>query len=535
VGQAILGQGAVDNLPIDQISETYQAYIAGTDQLYPTEQLPAVRALQGDGIIIDDVEIAVNGRRVPLEVHTIPVFDANGDVIYAINAFQDVTERRRAEQLQAHYNRDLERQVAAQTAALQASEARRRAILSAIPDQILLVNRQGTYLDFMSPASDPFPQNGHPQGQTLFQRLPEAVASRYLKAVQLALDSDDQQVFQQHQIDPTKGPSYSGDRFRYEEVRVLPCGDNTALILVRDVTERHEVNRMKDEFISIVTHELKTPLTSIRASLGLLDSGLLADDPETTQRMLHVASQSSDRLVRLVNDILNLERLEAGKVQLVMQPCPIDSLMQQAVQAMEAIALESSVTLSIEALPEQVWAAPDAIVQTLINLVCNAIKYSPAGGIVWLKAEKVDEWASGQVGEWAEEQEPGARSQVPGTGSQVPGTGFQVLDTNNSGQTQPPPIHSSTHRPIHPSTILFSITDQGRGIPADKLETIFGRFQQIDSSDSREKGGTGLGLAICKSIIQQHGGRIWATSELNQGSTFYFTLPSVPSDSEQSA
>lgn len=524
VGQAILGQGAVDNLPIDQISETYQAYIAGTDQLYPTEQLPAVRALQGDGIIIDDVEIAVNGRRVPLEVHTIPVFDANGDVIYAINAFQDVTERRRAEQLQAHYNRDLERQVAAQTAALQASEARRRAILSAIPDQILLVNRQGTYLDFMSPASDPFPKNGQPPGQTLFQRLPEAVASGYLKAVQLALDGDDQQIFQQHRIDPTKGPSYSGDRFRYEEVRVLPCGDDTALVLVRDVTERHEVNRMKDEFISIVTHELKTPLTSIRASLGLLDSGLLADDPETTQRMLHVASQSSDRLVRLVNDILNLERLESGKVQLVMQPCPIDSLMQQAVQAMEAIALESSVTLSIEALPEQVWAAPDAIVQTLINLVCNAIKYSPDDGTVWLKAEKVDEWA---------------REQVPGARSQVPGTGFQVLGTNNSQDTRHPTSDTRhptppTHPPTYPSTILFSITDQGRGIPADKLETIFGRFQQIDSSDSREKGGTGLGLAICKSIIQQHGGRIWATSELNQGSTFYFTLPSVPSDSEKS-
>lgn len=511
VGQAILGQGAVDNLPIGKISETYQAYVAGTDQPYPTEQLPAVRALQGDEVIIDDVEIAVNGRRVPLQVHTIPVFDAHGDVIYAINAFQDITARRRAEQLQANYNRDLERQVKAQTAALQASEARRRAILSAIPDQILLVNRQGTYLDFMSPAPAPFPQNGQPPGQTLFHLLPEAVASRYLEAVQLALDSGDQQVFQQRRIDPTKGPSYGGDRFRYEEVRVLPCGDDTALILVRDVTERHEVNRMKDEFISIVTHELKTPLTSIRASLGLLDSGLLADDPETTQRMLHVASQSSDRLVRLVNDILNLERLESGKVQLVMQLCPIDSLMQPAVQAMEAIALESSVTLAMEPTPEQVWAAPDAIVQTLINLVCNAIKYSPAGGIVWLKAEK--------VGKWEGEQVPGARSQ-----------GLGISNSEHNQSPTPP-----THPPIPTSTILFSVTDQGRGIPADKLETIFGRFQQIDSSDSREKGGTGLGLAICKSIIQQHGGRIWATSELNQGSTFYFTLPSVPPDSEQSA
>lgn len=348
-GQAILGLGKVDRLPFDKISQTYQVYIAGTDQLYPTEQLPAVRALQGETTIVDDVEIEVNERRVPLEIHTIPVFDAAGKVLYAINAFQDITERRQAEQLQINYNHDLERQVAEQTAALQ------------------------------------------------------------------------------------------------------------------------EINRMKDEFISIVTHELRTPLTAIRASLGLLNSGMLEDEPDTQERMLRVAAESSDRLVRLVNDILNLERLESGKVQMVMQACDVSNLMKQAVDAVESIALEASVTLSISAIDAQVWASSDAIVQTLINLVSNAVKFSDAGSTVWLKAETA--WESERV------------------------------------------------------YIRFSVTDRGRGIPADKLESIFGRFQQVDSSDSREKSGTGLGLAICKSIVQQHGGQIWVESELNQGSTFYFTLP----------
>lgn len=234
---------------------------------------------------------------------------------------------------------------------------------------------------------------------------------------------------------------------------------------IQDISDRQEISRMKDEFIAIVTHELRTPLTSIRASLGLLASGVLDDEPETAQRMLQVAAQSSDRLVRLVNDILNLERLESGKVQLIRQPCSVGDLMHQAIAAVDALAIAANVTLAMTSLEMEVQAAPDAIVQTLINLLSNAIKFSPAGGTVWLKAE------------------------------------------------------------IQSPNILFSVTDHGRGIPSNQLEAVFGRFQQVDTSDAREKGGTGLGLAICKNIVQQHGGQIWVESELNYGSTFYFTLP----------
>ncbi len=253
---------------------------------------------------------------------------------------------------------------------------------------------------------------------------------------------------------------------------------------IEDIRDRLKVERMKDEFISVVSHELRTPLTSIRGSIGILASGIFNDRPEKAQQMLQIALNNSDRLVRLVNDILDLERLESGKVQMVMEQCQIASLMQQAVDGIQAIADQSAITLSLTPLSATAWAAPDAIIQALINLLSNAIKFSASGDTIWLKAEM-------SRGEAATESHQ-----------------------SNVGNTFKP-------------SILFSIADQGRGIPADKLELIFEQFQQVDVSDSREKGGTGLGLAICKNIVQQHGGQIWVKSTLDKGSTFYFSLPLV--------
>jgi PAS domain S-box-containing protein len=247
-------------------------------------------------------------------------------------------------------------------------------------------------------------------------------------------------------------------------------GQMMQLVRLTDISDRHELDRIKDEFISIVSHELRTPLTAIRGSLGILETGILNEEPDTAHHMLQVAVRNSDRLVRLVNDILDLERLESGKVQLVMEPCWVSDLMEMALEGVQAIAAEADITLHSSPIHAQVCAAPDAIVQAFTNLLGNAIKFSSPGGMVWLKAE---------------------------IGNGERGTPY----------------------------LLFSIKDQGRGIPADKLDNIFGRFQQVDVSDARQKGGTGLGLAICKSIIQQHGGQIWVESVLGQGSTFYFTLP----------
>lgn len=247
---------------------------------------------------------------------------------------------------------------------------------------------------------------------------------------------------------------------------------------IQDIRDRLKVERMKDEFISVVSHELRTPLTSIRGALGILETGVFDQRPEQAQHMLKIAINNSDRLVRLVDDILSLERLVSGKVTLVMEPCQVAELMQQAIDSVQALADQAGIVLSMQPLETELRAAPDAIIQTLTNLLSNAIKFSMPGGTVWLVAEP----------QWIE------------------------------------PAGSD---PL--AEILFTVKDQGRGIPSDKLEIIFEQFQQVDVSDSRRKGGTGLGLAICKKIVQQHGGRIWVESQLGKGSQFYFALPVVGS------
>jgi PAS domain S-box-containing protein len=301
-------------------------------------------------------------------------------------------------------------------------------------------------------------------------------------------------------------------RYITKHGQIVPVLLNTALIRdqeghpayiighVQDIRDRRKVERMKNEFISTISHELRTPLTSIRGALGILCSGVYNDRPEKASHMLNIAKNNSDRLVRLVNDILDLERLESGKVKLVMQPCQVADLMQQAIDGVQAIADQSNVTLSVTTLPITVWASPDAIIQALTNLLSNAIKFSSPGSTVWLKADLLPH---------PSDTHPSAVR-----------TSAEALIIPADAH---PPIHPSTHPPI--PSLRFSIIDHGRGIPEDKLELIFEQFQQVDASDSRRKGGTGLGLAICRNIVQQHGGQIWVESRLGEGSTFYFTLP----------
>lgn len=286
---------------------------------------------------------------------------------------------------------------------------------------------------------------------------------------------------------------------RYVRVRSAPVLANAGYVIsyigtVEDITEQRAVEQMKRDFISIVSHELRTPLTAIRGSLGLVAGGVYDRNPEKRQKMLQIAATQTDRLVRLVNDILDLSRLESGQIKLTMQSCEAGTLMLQAVETMRAHAEQHDITLVVQPLEVQLWASPDSIIQTLTNLLSNAIKFSPPGTTVTLNAEieKADDTSG------------------PYNGSDSDTFTAMISPTSTSS--------FSTY-------VRFSIQDQGRGIPPDQLETVFGQFQQVDASDAREKGGTGLGLAICRGIVQQHGGRIWVESRLGQGSTFYFTLP----------
>ena len=234
---------------------------------------------------------------------------------------------------------------------------------------------------------------------------------------------------------------------------------------IQDITDRRQLEIIKDEFISVVSHELRTPLTAIRGALGILTTGIYDQRPEKSKRMLEIALNNSDRLSRLVNDILDLERLESGQSNLSMSTCQVSNLLEQAIESVQEIANQADIKIELFPIFVEIWACGDAIVQTLTNLLSNAIKFSNVSSEITLNVKLVAD------------------------------------------------------------DICFAITDQGQGIPPEYLETIFGRFQQVDISDARQKGGSGLGLAICKSIIHQHSGKIWVESTLGKGSTFSFSLP----------
>jgi PAS domain S-box-containing protein len=276
---------------------------------------------------------------------------------------------------------------------------------------------------------------------------------------------------------------------------------------MKDISDRRLVERLKDEFISVVSHELRTPLTSISAALDLLAEGVLQNQPEAAQQMLSIAANNSDRLVRLVNDILDIERIESGKIVMTKQVCDAADLMNQSVEAIQDMAEKAGITLSVSPVSVRLWADPDRIVQVLTNLLSNAIKFSAVGSTIWLKAELQEAEDVGEVGE-----KVGEIGKV--------GEIREVEETSTASSLSP-----SSSSSLPSPHVLFTVKDQGRGIPSDKLESIFERFQQVDATDSRQKGGTGLGLAICRSILQQHDGQIWSESTLGEGSTFYFTLP----------
>jgi len=241
-----------------------------------------------------------------------------------------------------------------------------------------------------------------------------------------------------------------------------------SVLSFRDISQRYALDRLKDEFISTVSHELRTPLTSIRGALGLLSSGMLGPMNDKASNLLRIALTNSDRLVRLINDILDLERIQSGKEPLAFRKVQLGLIVRQAIDGMAPVADAAGVQLIHDTTQVELGGDADRLLQVVTNLLSNAVKFSPPNSTVSVMMR-------------------------PGT-----------------------------------SGVTLSVIDQGRGIPADKLEAIFGRFQQVDASDSRQKGGSGLGLAICRTIVQQHSGRIWAERNPVRGSTFRVFLPYEP-------
>lgn len=235
----------------------------------------------------------------------------------------------------------------------------------------------------------------------------------------------------------------------------------------QDISERKEIDRLKNEFISTVSHELRTPLTSIHGSLGLLVGGVAGPLSERAQSMLDIAFKNSERLVRLINDILDIEKIESGKLVFYFKPIEIASLLAQAVEANRAYGEQLNVKFEITAVPPnlKINADADRMMQVMTNLLSNAAKFSPPHSIVKIGAQRLG------------------------------------------------------------ANVRVTVRDEGMGIPANFRKEIFEKFAQADTSAARQKSGTGLGLSIAKAIVEKHGGEIGFESREGSGTTFYFTLP----------
>jgi PAS domain S-box-containing protein len=249
--------------------------------------------------------------------------------------------------------------------------------------------------------------------------------------------------------------------------KARPGGECGAVIAFRDITERLVVDRMKREFVSAVSHELRTPLTAIRGSLEMLSDGDAGELPPMAQPIVDMAARGTERLSRLVNDILEVERLEAGTFEVRPVPQDVGPLVTQTVDSLQPLAADHGVRLIARPVPARALCDADRLVQALTNLVGNAVKFTPAGETVEILV-------------------------VPGE-----------------------------------HEVTFTVLDHGRGIPQDQLDSIFEPFHQVDVSDARDKGGTGLGLTITRSIVERHGGRIAVASTPGVGSTFRFSIPAV--------
>ena len=245
--------------------------------------------------------------------------------------------------------------------------------------------------------------------------------------------------------------------------------------IVRDITERQRIEEMKDQFVATVSHELRTPLTSISGSLGLLVGGAVGELPAKALRLVKIAHNNSERLVRLVNDILDIEKIESGKMAFDLQPVRLAALIRQSLEGVAGFAEQYGVQVELACHCEDatVQADPDRLMQVMTNLLSNAIKFSPRGETVAIDIGAADR-------------------------------AFRV-----------------------------SVSNRGEGIPDDFRDRIFSRFAQADGSSTREQGGTGLGLNIVQGIVTRLGGEVGFDSVPGEGATFYFTLPSASSGEDE--
>ncbi len=342
--------------------------------------------------------------------------------------------------------------------ALQQEQARLRGILTSVTDGIIAVDDKGRVALINPQAAELLGVSSEVVGAAL-EELP-------LPADMIGLFTE---CLERNQICSADFQTPQAKRHLVTQVAPIRAGEDGgwgAVAVVRDITAARRLDEMRRQFISDASHEIRTPLTSIGGFAAAIADGT-ADTPEERTRSASLIVREVERLTRLVNELLNLSRIESGAIKLQLEAVDLLELIEAAVESFGGQAEERRVRLKVE-LPADlphVRADPDRIYQVIVNLLSNALRFNRRGEEIAISAET--------------------------------GNGF----------------------------IKVGIKDNGPGIPADQLPRIWERFHRADSSRARQDGGTGLGLAIVRSLVEAHGGKVSAESEVGKGSTFSFTLP----------
>jgi len=380
-----------------------------------------------------------DGNEFPIGIMLSPL--ASGEGILVI---RDISQRKNAEK---H---------------LALMEARYHGLLEAAPDTMVAVNHAGEIVLLNLQAEKEFGyRRDELLGQNIKKIIPERVAER------LTADSPRSSLTLQigTEIELT-GRRKDGGEFPIE-IMLSPLESAERILVIRNISVRRQTERLKDEFVATVSHELRTPLTSISGSLGLLAGQWASKLPESAARLLAIAHTNSQRLVRLINDILDIEKLESGHVVFNLSKVAVRPLVEHAIEDNRGFAQSYGVQVRLGVMSDDadVNADPDRLAQVITNLLSNAIKFSPAGGEVLVAVEK------------------------------------------------------------NANDVRITVRDHGAGVPDDFKLHIFEKFAQADATSTRQKGGTGLGLSIVKQIVERLGGNVGFEDAPGGGAIFYVELP----------
>ncbi|MDZ8189839.1 MAG: ATP-binding protein [Nostoc sp. ChiSLP02] len=425
IAQEILGQGIVP-VPCEQLSKVYQAYLAGTNQIYPSDRLPILRALQGESLRIDDMEIRHHQKNIPIEVLGKPIYDESGNLAFAMATFFEIEQRKQAEKLLAEYNLVLEAQVKKRT------------------DE--------------------------------FQQLIEQL-----------------QITQEQLIESQKIAAHEKQ------------------VAIREAARSAAANLAKSEFLANMSHELRTPLNAILGFTQVMSRDYSLSDEH--QKSLGIINRAGEHLLNLINDILEMSKIEAGRIRLNLSSFDLIHLLNNLEEMLHLRAASKNLELVFEYppdLPQYIETDENKLSQVLLNLLGNAIKFT-ATGTVTLRVRL-------EAGEKDTETQRHGDALMRGHGDTIV-WGCSKMESSFTAS----PHNYVSASSSSPKLLIFEVEDTGCGIAPEEIDLLFEAFEQTEVGRKSQQG-TGLGLAISRKYVQLMGGDITVSSTPGIGSIFSFNV-----------